>query len=112
VGRVWRIGPDAGLGPDGRRQENGEALLGFVEERLAARFFLRCLYLVSGDAVRSTFNTTDRRRLEQLVSQALGSSDPWVVTWARRTQTLVADPETFDYTAWCDGGLAADPVGP
>jgi hypothetical protein len=92
-------------------ESNGEDLQRLVEERLQGRFFLGCLYILAGDAVRTGFRNTDENRLGQLIDRAHRSSDPWLVKWAERTQELIAHPEKFDYSAWCGGALASDPIG-
>jgi hypothetical protein len=70
-------------------------------------FFLRCLYLIVGDAVRSNFNTTMRSDLEDALDRAeLALRDPAIDRWVSDSRALIAHPETFTYDDWCDGGLA------
>lgn len=71
-------------------------------------FFLRCLYLVVGDAVRSSFNTTPRPELEAALDDVAKEEvdDPAIRRWISDSRYLIAHPETFTYDAWCDGGLA------
>jgi hypothetical protein len=75
------------------------------------RFFLGCLYLLAGDAVRTGFRTLPQQRLTELTTEAETIGEAWVRTWARRTRALIATPASFSYDAWCDSrGLARTPV--
>ncbi|MEU8945323.1 hypothetical protein [Streptomyces sp. NPDC048489] len=74
-------------------------------------FFLGCLYLLAGDAVRTRFQTMSEASLSGLTDEAMSTGEPWVRTWATRTRALLRDPEAFDYDAWCDPrGLASTPM--
>lgn len=75
-------------------------------------WFLHCLYLVVGDAVRTNFRTCLRSQVEAYVALGGLSSAPTVQRWAERTDALLASPESFSYDAWCAGGLAYErPAG-
>lgn len=75
------------------------------------RFFLGCLYLLAGDAVRTCFQTMSEEDLSALTDKAMSIGEAWVSTWGARTQTLVRTPESFDYQDWCDPrGLASTPT--
>jgi hypothetical protein len=74
------------------------------------RFFLGCLYLIAGDAVRSHYLTLSVDGLRTLTDEADGHADPWLRSWAARTRALIEAPGTFDYDAWCCHGLAREPV--
>ncbi|AUG75857.1 hypothetical protein CFP65_0936 [Kitasatospora sp. MMS16-BH015] len=75
------------------------------------RFFLGCLYLLAGTAVRSHFRTMPEAALTALTHQATSPANPWTTTWATRTRALLRSPESFTYTAWCTPqGLAARPT--
>lgn len=76
------------------------------EQCLKHGTFLRILYLVVGDAVRSGWRAHDRARIEALISSGAAHSRPAIKLWASRAQALIEAPETFSYAAWCDGGLA------
>ena len=71
-------------------------------------FFMRCLYLIVGDAVRTAFKTSSRSAVQSAleVAIAVAASDRAVARWAEDSQTLLASPERFDYDDRCDGGLA------
>jgi hypothetical protein len=73
-------------------------------------FFLRCLYLVVGDAVRTDFHTASRAGLEDALERAgdRARDDVALAKWVADSRTLIARPETFDYSAWCEGGLARE----
>jgi hypothetical protein len=71
-------------------------------------FFLSCLYLVVGDAVRTSFQTATRSDVEAALTHAaaIAEDDPAIRKWIADSRRLLASPEEFDYEAWCDGGLA------
>lgn len=75
------------------------------------RFFLGCLYLLAGDAVRTRFQTMPEVSLRALTDEAMSAGEAWVSTWAARTRGMVRTPESFDYEDWCDPrGLASTPT--
>ncbi|MFI5821329.1 hypothetical protein ACIA8I_19835 [Streptomyces rishiriensis] len=75
------------------------------------RFFLGCLYLLAGDAVRTRFRTMPEGSLIELTSEAMSTGEAWVCTWAGRTQALLRTPESFSYEDWCaPQGLASRPT--
>lgn len=67
------------------------------------QFFLHLLYGRVGDAVRS--GRVDPSVLG-LVGAASETGDNGLTTFARRAADLLADPSTFDYAEWCEGGLS------
>ena len=75
-------------------------------------FFVSCLYLIVGDAVRTNFKTTTRDDLERILdrSTAAALSDPSIERWLSDSHRLLAHPDTFNYDDWCDGGLARKAV--
>jgi hypothetical protein len=93
-------------------EANGDVLIDLIEEAMRPATFLRSLYVLAGDGVRTAFHSCSRQSLERLVERASGSEHPWVRTWGPRTEALIAHPETFNYSDWCDGGLAANPTAP
>jgi hypothetical protein len=76
-------------------------------------FFLRCLYLVVGDAVRTNFNTAARADVESVLDRAATSAgdDPAIRQWIADSRSLLSDRREFDYDAWCDGGLVRGALG-
>jgi hypothetical protein len=71
-------------------------------------FFLHCLYLLVGDAVRSRFNTASKETVEDVLAGAettAGESES-IALWLARSRRLLEHPEEFEYDAWCGGGLA------
>jgi hypothetical protein len=93
-------------------EANGDVLIDLVEQGMRPTTFLRSLYVLAGDGVRTAFHSCTCQSLQRLAERASGSEHAWVRTWGRRTEALIAHPETFDYGAWCDGGLAANPAPP
>jgi len=87
---------------------NAELLLEFASDPAcpSREFFLRCLYLLVGDAVRSRFIAHARGAVENLLAQVGEKSLPTVIQWAVRSRSLLdAPPSAVDYATWCDGGL-------
>lgn len=70
------------------------------------RWFLSVLYLVVGDAVRSGFKVRSREAVEALLERGGSLHHPDVEAWRRHSRALLDDPRSFDYDAWCAGGLA------
>lgn len=75
-------------------------------------FFVRCLYLLAGDAVRSGFRACRKDKLLELIGSASTQPHPWPRQWAEDTTELIADPESFNYHEWCEGGIARRVVRP
>jgi hypothetical protein len=70
-------------------------------------FFLRCLYLLVGDAVRSDFVAHRREIVLELLARVPADCPPDVLRWANRAQELVAGPpDAVDHSLWCDGGYS------
>lgn len=73
-------------------------------------FFLSCLYLLVGDAVRSNYNTSSRGVVDDLIERCRHSQSSPLKSLAERTSRLIEQPETFDYISWCSGGYAYQAV--
>jgi hypothetical protein len=112
--RAWAYGQDPDFEPDPdfdlsvARLEHAELLMeGAADPACGQRdFFVRVLYLLVGDAVRSEGEEHDLGVLSQLVDDAAESADERLQLWAERARELLEHPERFDYDDWCDGGLA------
>jgi hypothetical protein len=67
-------------------------------------FFLSCLYLVVGDAVRSRFNTCSPADVESALEHATATAarDPAIRRWIEESRRALASPDDFDYEAWCE----------
>jgi len=72
------------------------------------RFFLRCAYLIVGDAVRTGYKTSSEDEIMVLLDMARGNGHADLLTFVKHSQQLMAEPSGFDYDLWCDGGLARD----
>jgi hypothetical protein len=71
-------------------------------------FFLSCLYLFVGDAVRTGFDAFPREFIERLISTARDNSPERVRRWATRARALVSSGSSeVDYADWCGGRLAS-----
>ncbi|AIK36403.1 MULTISPECIES: hypothetical protein [Bacillus] len=68
-------------------------------------FFLHCLYLLVGDAIRTRGNTYNIESLQNILQSATNSTNSDIFKWVERSRTLLAKPETFCYDLWCDGGF-------
>jgi hypothetical protein len=73
-------------------------------------YLLGSLYVLTGDAVRTSYRDISQQQLTVLTRQAEALDDPWTSTWAKRTKILMNAPETFVYEAWCGWGLSRTPV--
>ncbi|HEX6699218.1 MAG TPA: hypothetical protein VF101_00650 [Gaiellaceae bacterium] len=71
-------------------------------------FFLRCLYLLVGDAVRSGFNSAPKEDVEAVLvgAEPAARESVSIALWLARSRRLLEHPEEFQYDAWCGGGLA------
>ncbi len=74
------------------------------------RYLLGALYVLIGDAVRSAHRSVPAADLERLLAKARASGNSWLVVWADRSEHLMANPDEFEYAAWCAGGLAKRPM--
>jgi hypothetical protein len=109
--RAWAYRPDAMCPIEDwdlavTTDANSELLLEFAADSAcpSRNFFLRCLYLLVGDAVRSAFRAHRRDVVERLISQ-VGDQSPSIIQWAERARTLLdAPPTAVDYALWCEGG--------
>lgn len=117
--RAWAYAPEAQppVSQDwdviATRPEFGSLFVTLAADRQCPqrRFFLGCLYLLAGDAVRTRFRTMPEKSLMELTGEAMSTGEAWVSTWAARTRALLRTPESFDYKDWCDPrGLARTPT--
>ena len=69
-------------------------------------FFLHCLYLLVGDAVRTQGHTALYSHLEALFGRAEATAKPWLLRWVSQSRDLIANPGRFNYDHWCRGVLA------
>jgi hypothetical protein len=75
-------------------------------------FFVHCLYLAIGDAVRTRFNTASRAAVKSALDSAttLAANDLVVARWIADSRKLLASPDRFEYEQWCGGGRATQVV--
>ena len=88
---------------------NGQLLLQLALDTTCPKreFFLRCLYLFVGDAVRSGFVAHRRDAVVELLNSVPSGPTPEISRWLARSQDLIdADRSAVDYTLWCDGGYS------
>lgn len=73
-----------------------------------SEYFLRVLYLMVGDAVRSGFRTVSESVVRGFVELAADSRSQQLQLWRARALRLLKHPEEFEYEAWCGGGLTQE----
>jgi hypothetical protein len=78
------------------------------QECPSRKYFLRLLYFIIGDAVRNNFRTVSEARSRSFVEFGRKTASPEVRLWCERSLDLLKNPEGFEYSAWCGGGLAND----
>ena len=114
--RLWAYTPDACY-PDEMSQDwdlcvtsfkNAGSILQFASDVACPNrdFFLRCLYLLAGDCVRTEGGREDIPKLRAFLLRVPLDADRLVRLWVDRTQHLLAHPESFDYELWCCGDFA------
>lgn len=69
-------------------------------------FFLRVLYLIVGDAVRTDYRAVKRDTVDHLLQAGRGSSCASIERWVTRSRELMVAPSLFNYELWCNGGHA------
>ena len=82
--------------------------LAFVEDEACPKrdFFLACLYLFVGDAVRTDYQSNSSSEVNILIASAEVSQCDLIQKWRHRSLDLISNPESFDYDQWCGGGIA------
>lgn len=82
-------------------------------ERLASdlrcpnrKFFLSCLYLLIGDAVRSYGAYWPLHNASVWLSRDRFAAPSDIELFLQRAKHVIADPRKFDYNKWCSGGYA------
>lgn len=72
------------------------------------RYFLRVLYLIVGDAVRTGHRSVPEPVVRGFVERGGAYDHPDIRRWQERSRELMADPDRFDYQLWCAGGYARE----
>jgi len=91
------------------RDDRSTLILQFATDAAcpSRNFFLGCLYLLVGDAVRSNFVAHQREVVRDLLARVPADCPADVALWAERANVLVSGPaDAVDYDLWCDGGYA------
>ena len=112
----WAYIPDANYPPEMSQDwdlcvtEPGRADL---LERLASdpscpnrKFFLSCLYLLVGDAVRSNGATWRLDEALDWLSRVRSAAPEDIALFLQRAMKVIVSPEEFDYKKWCWSGYA------
>jgi ribosomal protein S18 acetylase RimI-like enzyme len=63
-------------------------------------------HLLAVAAMRGLRRVSLEHALERAGDRA--RDDVALAKWVADSRTLIARPETFDYSAWCEGGLARE----
>jgi hypothetical protein len=74
-------------------------------------FFLRVLYHIVGDAVRSNHHSKLRPILEGFINRGDEYPHPKIQRWQKRSRELMKQPDRFEYEAWCAGGFVRNDRG-
>lgn len=69
-------------------------------------FFLKCAYLIVGDAVSSSFITFSETDVLNFVRRAEKTGNMHLLEFTWRARDLIENPSNFDYDLWCGGELA------
>jgi hypothetical protein len=112
----WAYIPDASYPPEMPQDwdlcitEGGRADL---LERLASdptcpnrKFFLSCLYLLVGDAVRSNGATWSIEEAREWLSRDRRATPDDIAVFLQRAKQMIVNPNEFEYKKWCWGGYA------
>jgi len=70
------------------------------------KFFLSCLYLLIGDAIRSNGQTWPIPKASAWIAKQTLDLPDDVNLFLNRSKELINNPQNFDYGKWCDGGHA------
>lgn len=71
------------------------------------KYFLKLLYFIVGDAVRSDYTTNEQLIISGFVDRGRSYNHPDIVKWVIRSAELMAKPSMFQYGNWCGGKLAS-----
>ena len=71
-------------------------------------YFLRLLYFIVGDGVRTQFRTEDRQTILKLLSDTNRFPRHRFHIFRTRSEQLLSSPDTFDYDDWCGGLLVSN----
>jgi hypothetical protein len=71
-------------------------------------YFLKVLYLIIGDAVRTNYHTNTQDEISSYLGKAERAQATELNSWLDRSRDLMRHPEKFDYDQWCAGGLVDD----
>lgn len=69
-------------------------------------FFLSCLYLLVGDAVRTKGQTWPLKEVSAWITRTPVNGPKDIALFFQRSADLLDHPETFDYNKWCWHGHA------
>ena len=69
-------------------------------------FFLGCTYLIVGDAVRTKFRLNSKEKIEEFIRDAEKVGGDLLTLFVLDAKDLLENPRKFNYTNWCDSGLA------
>ncbi len=68
-------------------------------------YFLRILYLIIGDAVRTEFQTESKEAILEILDATRSFPNDRFSLLRKRAELLIASPDTFNYDDWCAGAL-------
>ena len=113
--RVWANDPNAAY-PEEMSQDWDLILANFdfapsliklvCEESPNRKFFLSCLYILSGDCVRGKINKNCMEKVNELFMQVPHNCPADLSLWVERSKVLFNSPEKYEYDKWGWGDLA------
>jgi hypothetical protein len=119
--RLWAYTPEADY-PDEMSQDWDLVITDFARAPLFLqfasdtacpnrKFFLRCLYILAGDCVRTSGGHTGIPHLREVLQLVVPDAPRDIHLWVERTEHLLAHPKSYNYTRWGWGDLAYDDRG-
>jgi len=70
------------------------------------KFFLSCLYLLVGDAVRTNGSTWRLDEARDWLSRVRAAAPDDIALFLQRATKVIVNPEEFEYNKWCWSGYA------
>ena len=75
-------------------------------------YFLRVLYLIVGDAVRTNFRTESAESINEILEITVRFPNYCFHLLRQRALALLSAPSTFEYDDWCAGRLVDQDLSP
>lgn len=89
-----------------KREEDLYLDLASNEKCPKRQYFLKILYLIIGDAVRTDYKYLEKPIIEGFIKKGEKYKHSDIQLWVERSKYLIKNPSSFHYGMWCDGELA------